>query len=63
MRLFYLFILLVIIISQVKPGCGHYKMHHYCDSYTSVCLKRKKNCIICKPGLCPDRSFCCVRSL
>lgn len=38
-------------------------MHHYCDSYTSVCLKRKKNCIICKPGLCPDRSFCCVRSL
>ncbi|KAM7328850.1 hypothetical protein ACRRTK_012942 [Alexandromys fortis] len=36
--------------------------HHYCDSLISVCLRRKTNCTR-MPGLCPGRSFCCVRTM
>ncbi|CAH6787103.1 Gm15056 [Phodopus roborovskii] len=36
--------------------------HHYCDSLVSVCLRRKTNCTR-MPGLCPGRSFCCVRTM
>ncbi|XP_031198526.1 uncharacterized protein LOC116071213 isoform X2 [Mastomys coucha] len=35
--------------------------HRYCDSPTTVCLRRKTKCIR-MPGLCPGRSFCCVRT-
>ncbi|KAL1765453.1 protein 15056 precursor [Sigmodon hispidus] len=36
--------------------------YHYCDSLRSVCLRRKTNCTR-MPGLCPGRSFCCVRTM
>uniref|UniRef100_A0A8C2LAM7 Predicted gene 15056 n=1 Tax=Cricetulus griseus TaxID=10029 RepID=A0A8C2LAM7_CRIGR len=36
--------------------------HHYCDSLISVCLRRKTKCTR-MPGLCPGRSFCCVRTM
>uniref|UniRef100_A0A8C9JU69 Uncharacterized protein n=1 Tax=Panthera tigris altaica TaxID=74533 RepID=A0A8C9JU69_PANTA len=61
MRLFSLLIFVVFFISQVAPGYRHGEMSRFCDSHTSVCLRRKRNCIFRMPGLCPGRSFCCLR--
>uniref|UniRef100_A0A673STF6 Beta-defensin n=1 Tax=Suricata suricatta TaxID=37032 RepID=A0A673STF6_SURSU len=61
MRLFSLLIFVVLFIAQVIPGYRHGDMPHFCDSHTSVCLRRKRNCVIRLPGLCPGRSFCCIR--
>uniref|UniRef100_A0A5F9C151 Uncharacterized protein n=1 Tax=Oryctolagus cuniculus TaxID=9986 RepID=A0A5F9C151_RABIT len=60
MKLFYLLALVVLVISQVMPGseCNNI---HYCDSQTSVCLRRNTNCVLRRPGICPGRSFCCMR--
>ncbi|XP_031198528.1 uncharacterized protein LOC116071213 isoform X4 [Mastomys coucha] len=57
MNLLYLLIGVVLLISQVMAGYEH----RYCDSPTTVCLRRKTKCIR-MPGLCPGRSFCCVRT-
>uniref|UniRef100_A0A8D0QPV9 Uncharacterized protein n=2 Tax=Sus scrofa TaxID=9823 RepID=A0A8D0QPV9_PIG len=62
MKLFYLLIIAVFFISQVIRGYEHGKMAGLCDLSTGVCLRRKKNCIIRMPGICPGRSFCCVRT-
>uniref|UniRef100_A0A9L0KDR5 Beta-defensin n=1 Tax=Equus asinus TaxID=9793 RepID=A0A9L0KDR5_EQUAS len=62
MNLLYLLIFVVLFLSQVMPGYGYGPMHHFCDSHISVCLRRKRNCIIRMPGMCPGRSFCCVRT-
>nr|AAY59743.1 beta-defensin 139 [Canis lupus familiaris] len=61
MKLFSLLIFVVLFISQVMPGYRHGEVYHFCDSQTSVCLRRKKNCMTRMPGMCPGRSFCCVR--
>ncbi|NP_001032613.1 beta-defensin 52 precursor [Rattus norvegicus] len=86
MKLLYLLISVVLLISQVMAapeGCKQEGQtewkdfvrtkgafihffnndygHHYCDSPTSVCLRRRTNCTR-MPGLCPGRSFCCVRT-
>lgn len=46
----------------LSTGYEHGKMAGLCDLSTGVCLRRKKNCIIRMPGICPGRSFCCVRT-
>nr|KAF6286839.1 hypothetical protein mPipKuh1_010012 [Pipistrellus kuhlii] len=61
MKLVYVLIFTVFFLSQVTPGCGYSDMHKFCDSMISVCLRRKKHCIFRMPGLCPGRSFCCIR--
>uniref|UniRef100_A0A8C4MVV6 Uncharacterized protein n=1 Tax=Equus asinus asinus TaxID=83772 RepID=A0A8C4MVV6_EQUAS len=50
------------IVFVLSTGYGYGPMHHFCDSHISVCLRRKRNCIIRMPGMCPGRSFCCVRT-
>uniref|UniRef100_A0A8C7AMX4 Beta-defensin n=1 Tax=Neovison vison TaxID=452646 RepID=A0A8C7AMX4_NEOVI len=60
MKLF-LLLIFVFCISQVMPGYRHGDMYHFCDSQTSVCLRKKRNCVIRMPGTCPGRSFCCIR--
>uniref|UniRef100_G1Q0Y9 Beta-defensin n=1 Tax=Myotis lucifugus TaxID=59463 RepID=G1Q0Y9_MYOLU len=61
MKLVYVLIFAVFFLSQVTPGCGYRDMHGFCDSMISVCLRRKKYCILRMPGFCPGRSFCCIR--
>ncbi|CAD7680726.1 unnamed protein product [Nyctereutes procyonoides] len=46
---------------EPTEGYRHGEVYHFCDSQTSVCLRRKKNCMTRMPGMCPGRSFCCVR--
>uniref|UniRef100_A0A452RIE6 Uncharacterized protein n=1 Tax=Ursus americanus TaxID=9643 RepID=A0A452RIE6_URSAM len=48
-------------ISVLSPGYRHGEGYHFCDSHTSVCLRRKRNCLARMPGVCPGRSFCCIR--
>uniref|UniRef100_A0A8C8X9E4 Uncharacterized protein n=1 Tax=Panthera leo TaxID=9689 RepID=A0A8C8X9E4_PANLE len=46
---------------KTSSGYRHGEMSRFCDSHTSVFLRRKRNCIFRMPGLCPGRSFCCLR--
>ncbi|EFB20630.1 hypothetical protein PANDA_020328, partial [Ailuropoda melanoleuca] len=45
----------------LSPGYRHGEVYHFCDSRTSVCLRRKRNCLVRMRGVCPGRSFCCIR--
>ncbi|XP_011240405.1 uncharacterized protein LOC100504014 isoform X1 [Mus musculus] len=84
MKLLYLLIPVILLISQAMAGCKQERQnewkdlaqkkgtfinafinnyeHHYCDSPTTVCLRRKTKCIR-MPGFCPGRSFCCMRTM
>uniref|UniRef100_A0A452VLI3 Uncharacterized protein n=1 Tax=Ursus maritimus TaxID=29073 RepID=A0A452VLI3_URSMA len=61
MKIFLLLIFVVLFISHAMPGYRHGEGYHFCDSHTSVCLRRKRNCLARMPGVCPGRSFCCIR--